>query len=215
MRPNKKNRAKVIGITGAIASGKSTAALYLKEHYGAARIDADRVGHEVLEMPKVVAELTKAFGEGILDQAGKVDRKALGHIVFEDPAMLERLNAITHPVICSEIEKRIRRFRFRSGGAPCLMLEAIELLRTPLKDLVDEVWVVWADEEAREERIMLRQGLSREEARARIRAQWPQENYIAAADCLIDGCSGLDNMYRALDELMRTRIMRSKELETE
>ncbi|HIR36124.1 MAG TPA: dephospho-CoA kinase [Candidatus Faecimorpha stercoravium] len=201
MRPSK-----VIGVTGTIASGKSTACRYLEEHYGIKRIDADQVGHEVTRSSEVVRELTKAFGKAILDSAGKLDRKSLGRIVFRDPDSLKQLNEITHPVICQQIEEEVKRFREDPGEVPCLLLEAIELLRTPLLDLVDEVWVVWAEDEIRVRRVMQRQNLTREEAEDRVRGQWSQDSYMAAADVLIDGSGSVEALYRELDRKVTERM---------
>ncbi len=190
-------QSKVIGITGSIAAGKSTVCRYLEERYGIYRLDADQVGHEMIERPNIVKELTNAFGTAILDTAGRIDRRALGGMVFTDPEKLALLNSITHPAICREIEERIR-----SRRDPLILLEAIELLRTPLKDLAGEIWVVWAEDTVRVRRIMARQGLSEAEAWDRVRGQWPQENYKKAADVLIDGGQPLEEMYRFLDRLM-------------
>ena len=190
-------QSKVIGITGSIAAGKSTVCRYLEERYGIYRLDADQVGHEMIEHPNIVKELTNAFGTAILDTAGRIDRRALGGMVFTDPEKLALLNSITHPAICREIEERIR-----SRRDPLILLEAIELLRTPLKALAGEIWVVWAEDTVRVRRIMARQGLSEAEAWDRVRGQWPQENYKKAADVLIDGGQPLEEMYRFLDRLM-------------
>ncbi len=190
-------QSKVIGITGSIAAGKSTVCRYLEERYGIYRLDADQVGHEMIERPNIVKELTNAFGTAILDTAGRIDRRTLGGMVFTDPEKLALLNSITHPAICREIEERIR-----SRRDPLILLEAIELLRTPLKALAGEIWVVWAEDTVRVRRIMARQGLSEAEAWDRVRGQWPQENYKKAADVLIDGGQPLEEMYRFLDRLM-------------
>lgn len=190
-------QSKVIGITGSIAAGKSTVCRYLEERYGIYRLDADQVGHEMIERPNIVKELTNAFGTAILDTAGRIDRRTLGGMVFTDPEKLALLNSITHPAICREIEERIC-----SSRDPLILLEAIELLRTPLKALAGEIWVVWAEDTVRVRRIMARQGLSEAEAWDRVRGQWPQENYKKAADVLIDGGQPLEEMYRFLDRLM-------------
>lgn len=195
-------QSKVIGITGSIASGKSTVCVYLEEKYGVRRLDADKAGHEVITRPEVVKELTNAFGKAILDSAGMVDRKALGSIVFADPDKLQMLNQITHPVICEDIRCKIQQYR-EQPDAPMFMVEAIELLRTPLKDMVEENWVVWADDEVRVQRIMKRQNLSEEQARNRVKSQWSQENYKAAADVLIDGGGTVEQLHAALDKLMK------------
>ena len=196
-----KRSVPVIGITGSIASGKSTAGRYLEEKCAVRRIDADQVAHKVLEEPAIVKELTNAFGKDILDKAGKIDRARLGNIVFSDPEALARLNGITHPPVCRKIQAEIEAFRLDPGNSPFLLLEAIELLRTPLKDMVDEIWVVWAEDRVRVRRVMERQHLTEEEAWARVRSQWPQEKYKAAADVLIDGGGTVEELYPKLDRL--------------
>lgn len=122
------------------------------------------MAHKVLEEPAIVKELTNAFGKDILDKAGKIDRARLGNIVFSDPEALARLNGITHPPVCRKIQADIEAFRLDPGNSPFLLLEAIELLRTPLKDMVDEIWVVWAEDRVRVRRVMERQHLTEEEA---------------------------------------------------
>lgn len=200
----------VIGITGSIASGKSTASRYLEERWAVRRIDADQVAHEILAKPAIVKELTNAFGKDILDKAGKIDRTRLGSIVFSDPEALARLNAITHPPVCRKIQADIEAFRQNPGDSPFLLLEAIELLRTPLKDMVDQVWVVWAEDRVRVGRVMQRQHLKEEEAWARVRSQWPQEKYKAAADVLIDGGGTVEELYPKLDRLREMVAERKK-----
>lgn len=127
-----KQNKPVIGITGTIAAGKSTVSRYFRDAYGIPIIDADAVGHEVLSECPVKQELTKAFGSDILDaDQGQVDRRKLGAIVFADAKALTRLNAITHPVICIRIEEAIGRTQEAEPEAPFLLVEAIELLRSP------------------------------------------------------------------------------------
>ncbi len=191
----------VIGVTGSIAAGKSTAVQYLVDKYHAVLIDADKVGHEVLDDRKMRRQLTNRFGKDILDRLGRISRKKLGAIVFADPAGLRDLNSLTHPEICRRIYERTEAIR-QEGMAPVVFIEAIELLRSPLKDMIDEVWVVWADDEVRLNRVMLRQNLTREEAEARLNAQFPQEELKAAADRLIDGGLPLEEEYRLLDRMM-------------
>ncbi|MCI8633280.1 MAG: dephospho-CoA kinase [Lachnospiraceae bacterium] len=188
MKPNKR----VLGITGTIASGKSTVSRYLEQRHHIPRIDADRVGHAVLEEKK--EELMAAFGKEILEE-GKVSRPRLGAIVFADPAKLQQLNQIMHPAICAHIEAWIRETQ-----APILAVEAIELLRSEIKDMVDEIWVVYADPEIRMKRMMQERGLSEEEARKRVQSQWDDAQYRKAADCVICGNGTLEDLYRQCDQ---------------
>ena len=131
MKPNK-----VIGLTGSIASGKSTAASILKKEYGIFCIDADQVGHEILEDPKVKARLLEAFGPDIFRDDRSVNRKALGDLVFEQEERLETLNQITHPTIIASIEERLQK---ADTTAPFLMIEAYGLLQTDLNLASSEI----------------------------------------------------------------------------
>ncbi len=190
----------VIGLTGGIASGKSAVRFFLEKKYRASTIDADVEGHRVLQSPEMLVELTKEFGTDILNEIGLVDRKKLGSIVFADPAKLSRLNEITHPAICREIARKVEDYRADRQKRPLLVLEAIELLRTPLVGLVDEVWVVDAPEDVRIERIMKRQGLTEEEAEERIARQMSAEEYAKRADWIIDGSGALPELYASLEK---------------
>lgn len=198
MKPNK-----VIGLTGSIASGKSTAASILKKEYGIFCIDADQVGHEILEDPKVKARLLEAFGPDIFRDDHSVNRKALGDLVFEQEERLETLNQITHPAIIASIEERLQK---ADTTAPFLMIEAYGLLQTDLKDMVDEVWVVGCDRKTRLRRVMERQHLTEEEAKARINGQWPDEKYRDAADVYLDG-SGTEEFLKEQCDLLMKRYV--------
>lgn len=187
-----KQNKRVIGLTGTIASGKSSAARYLEQQYGIPRIDADKVGHAVLEEQK--EKLAAAFGTGILEN-GAVSRAKLGRIVFADAAKLEQLNQITHPAICAHIERWIEE----TPGS-VLLVEAIELLRSQLKDMVTEIWVVYAEPEIRVQRMVTERGLSEKEARQRVQSQWDDAQYQSEADCVLSGSGSLEALYRQCDQ---------------
>ncbi|GFN22456.1 MAG: dephospho-CoA kinase [Thermoanaerobacteraceae bacterium] len=176
---------KVIGLTGGIASGKSTVAGILAS-LGARVIDADKIAREVVEPGKPAwEEIKSVFGEEYLRPDGTVDRRALGSLVFQDPEAREKLNAITHPRIKEEIARRLEACR-REDPAGVVVVEAALLLEAGMERTVDEVWVVTAPEEVRLKRLMERDNLSREEARRRIKAQWPEEERLRFASRVID-----------------------------
>ena len=199
-----KQNKPVIGITGTIAAGKSTVSRYFRDAYGIPIIDADAVGHEVL--------LTKALGSDILDaDQGQVDRRKLGAIVFADAKALTRLNAITHPVICIRIEEAIGRTQEAEPEAPFLLVEAIELLRSPLKDMVREVWTVCADPRVRIRRIMKRQNLTEAEAVARVQSQWSDEEYRRRAAVVFDGGGDTPALYAQCDRVYARMMEKGEE----
>ncbi len=181
-----KQNKKIIGLTGTMASGKSTAAAFFRDTAGIPVIDADQVGHEILTRPEVIQALTEAFGPQILKD-GVIVRKALADAAFVDEAHTEMLNSITHPAICGEIRQQIDAFLASDDVAPFMIIEAYGLLQSELKTMVDAVWAVGCDRRTRIRRIMQRNGLTEEEAKTRVNSQWPEEKYREAADVYLDG----------------------------
>ncbi len=183
---------KVVGLTGGIASGKSTVARFLAE-LGAAVIDADRVGHEVLKFdPEVWRELVAAFGQGILTPDSQISRERLGELVFGYPELLARLNCIVHPRITERMKFRLDNYRRQ--GVKVVVIEAALLMESGWYSLVDEVWVTVASEATILGRLRGRAGLSESEAYARIRAQLPPEERLKRADVVIDTDCSLDEL---------------------
>ena len=171
----------IIGLTGNIAVGKSLVLAQLAD-LGAATIDADAVAHAVMRAGgPAYAPVLEAFGDGILDPDGEIDRAALGAIVFADDAQLRRLEAISHPAIRREIARQIRE-----AEADVVAIEAIKLLEGGLKQLVDAVWVVNAGAARQLERLLDRRGLTRAEARKRIALQNSQAEKLRQADVVIE-----------------------------
>jgi dephospho-CoA kinase len=170
----------LIGLTGNIAVGKSTVMMLLRG-WGARTIDADRVTHEVMATPAVREAIAQAFGPGVLDAEGKIDRAALGRIVFQDPGSLSRLEAIVHPAVGPAIDTLIVAARER-----VIVIEAIKLVEAGLNRQCDALWVVTAPPEQQAVRLMQTRGLTEEEAWLRINAQSPQRAKAARADVVID-----------------------------
>lgn len=195
---------KVIGLTGGIASGKSTVSQFLKE-LGAVTIDADKVGHEAFKPDtETWREVVAAFGKEILTPDGEIDRRKLGQIVFSDSQTLARLNQIVHPRIYALIKARIEDYRRQ--GVKVVVLEApllFEVDPPSLADEVDEVWVTVAPEAMVLKRLGKKAGLSEPEARARIRSQLPSEERLKHADVVIDSDCGLDELRARVEKLWR------------
>jgi dephospho-CoA kinase len=193
---------KVIGLTGGIASGKSTISMLLKNR-GAVIIDADKIAREIMTPGKPVWHaVIEHFGRGILLDGKNIDRKKLGRIVFSDPKLLETLNSITHPAIVQEIKERLDYYRHKNEKV--VVVDAALLLEIGLDSLVDEVWVVVVDEKNQLKRLMDREkGMDLEEARNRIRAQMPLDEKIKMADKIIDNSGSIEETERQIDELWR------------
>lgn len=174
----------VIGLTGGIASGKSTAARYLADK-GAHMIDADKLGHRVYEagrsaFDKVVA----AFGTDVVGDDGEIDRRALGGKVFGSPDELKRLTDIAWPEILAMAKAEIQQARL--GGASLVVLEAAVLLEANWQSDVDEVWVVAVEPEVAIARATARDGVDETAVQARIDAQLANSERVALADVVID-----------------------------
>jgi len=183
---------KVIGITGNIASGKSTVARMF-EALGARIIDADEIARIVVE-PGAPAweEIVSEFGRDILEPDGAINRKRLADIVFGDEAKRKRLNDITHPRIRERISDLLREYE--KEGAPVVMVEATLIVeRGGLMSLIDGLIVVTADEETQIERLIRDKGYKREEAVSRLRAQMPAREKMMHGDYIIDNSGSLED----------------------
>jgi dephospho-CoA kinase len=194
----------VIGLTGGIASCKSTISEVLAER-GATIVDADKVGHEAYQpgsegWQAVVA----AFGTQIVAENGEIDRKALGALVFAEPAQRERLQAIIWPVMKRMMARRLDAFR--AEGRRVVVIEAAVLLEARWQDLVDEVWVVTVPVAVAEARVIARNGLTPEQAQARIAAQLSNEERTRQAAVVIDNSSTIAAAKARVGELWNARV---------
>ena len=198
----------VIGLTGGIGTGKSEVSRLLGE-LGAEVIEADKVAHEAYE-PGTPGwrEVVEAFGEGVLDADGRIDRKRLGGIVFDDDQTRERLNAIVHPIVRRLLEERIATLEREGTGVAVievpLLVEAIKQ-QSRWTRLLDEIWVVTAPEEEAVARVRARSGLDETAIRARIGSQATEEERIEFADAVIDNNGSLEGLRREVTNLWRER----------
>ena len=179
---------KIIGLTGGIGSGKSTAAKILSE-FGAKVIDADKVAHEVFNPgTEGLQKVVETFGEMVLNSTGEIDRKKLGEIVFNNPVALSTLNGIIHPMAYELTKSRLEECR--KLGVEVVILEVILLVEAGWDHLADEIWVMIASEDTVVQRLQVSRKLTREEILSRIHAQTTNEERIKYADVIIenDGC---------------------------
>ena len=197
-----------IGLTGPIGCGKSTVGRWLAERPGIVVIDADRVAREVLEpgTPEVAAVYAR-FGEGLRGVDGRLDRAALGRIVFGDPAVLLDLEAIVHPAVRPRILATMQEAD--ASGTEVVVVEAIKLVEGGLASLCDEVWLVICDPATQRERLIGR-GSDPRDADARIRAQRDMATEVrpqATRVIRTDGGSGRtrDDVEGLVDRLIAAR----------
>ncbi len=186
-----------IGLTGGIATGKTTVARMFAE-LGAATVDADAVYHEMLANDAVlVGRIAAAFGRQYVRADGLLERAALARLVFEDGEALRRLNAITHPALLKEVERRLAGIQ---GAARAVVLEAAVLFEMGADRLCDVVVATVARPETQVGRLMAK-GLGEDEAWARVRAQrW---DWRARAGCAIDTEASLPEVRRQVAEVWR------------
>jgi dephospho-CoA kinase len=205
-RPVEPGRPLVIGLTGNIATGKSTVADLLAQ-LGAYVIDADRVAHQVMEPGQpAYRQVVEAFGQEVTSGGGPIDRATLGQIVFSDPEALARLEHIVHPAVFERIQALLA-----GTQAPVVVIEAIKLLEAGFSlRLCHSVWVVTADRELQIERLMRSRNLSREEAILRIEAQPPQAMKVAQADVVIENSGSLAETRAQVERAWRATIANGK-----
>jgi dephospho-CoA kinase len=176
----------LIGLTGNIATGKSTVAKMLQD-LGATVIDADALVHELQRQGTPTYDaIVAAFGPSILDRAGEIDRQALGAIVFADPTQLRVLESILHPAVLIESMQRIDE-----APTSIVVYEAIKLIEAGRAEMCNALWVVTARYEVQLERLMRDRRMSEAEARQRIDAQPPQSEKIQRATVVIDNSGSL------------------------
>ncbi len=184
----------VLGVTGNIASGKSTVVRHLEE-LGAIGIDADLVYRELVGPGQpLLATLAGHFGAHIIAPDGSLDRPALGAIVFSDPGKLRELDALTHPAVIAEIDRRVEAIE-----RGVVVIDAVKLIESGHADHCDEVWVVTADTDVQVTRLMERNTLSKVEARRRVEAQPPMAPKLARADRVIENSGTIEETYAQVD----------------
>ena len=190
----------VIGLTGGIASGKSTASKILKE-LGAVIIDADKIAVEIVKNhTPAFRDIREYFGEEVVLESGEIDRKKLGDIVFNDSEALKILNNFTHPRIIEEIQKKINWYKHYTLK-DVIIVDAALLIETNLKDIVDEIWLITIDEKLQRERLIKRNNLTIEEANKRILAQMPLTEKLVYANKLINNSGDIRNLEKLMKEL--------------
>ena len=194
----------VIGLTGSIGTGKSEVARLLQA-LGAVIIDADLVGHKAYK-PNTESwrEVVKAFGDGILQPSGDIDRRKLGAIVFSDPEQLARLNGIMHPRMARMVAEELDRLR--GQGTPVAVVDAALLFEAGWDSLVDEVWVTDSPVEAVIERLQARNGLSAPEVLKRIDSQMDRSARLEKAQVVVDNSAGVAELKRTVTSIWDCRV---------
>jgi len=194
---------RLVGLTGSIATGKSTVAQLLVKH-GAALIDADLIAREVVAPGEpALAEIAARF-PGVVGKDGALDRQALGERIFNDPSEREALNRITHPRIQAKVIERTQTLA--EQHVPVVVYDAALLIENRLHEAMQGVVLVVAPPQVQRARLIARNGLSPEQADARIAAQLPQDDKRKAATWVIDNGGTLAATGAQVDALWQKLI---------
>jgi len=174
-----------IGLTGGVGAGKSRLLAFLQEKYDAFVLKADEVGHIVMEpgMP-CYAPVISLFGPEIIKTDKTLDRKRISDVVFAEAEKRQKLNEIIHPAVKDYIQEALEKEAL--AGRKIAVVEAALLLEDHYQDFLDEIWYVYADEQARIRRLRDARGYTEEKARSIMAAQMPDEDFRSHADFVID-----------------------------
>lgn len=200
------NKNPVIGLTGGIACGKTTVANML-QNLGACVIDADLMGHQILQDDiNVKRQVIEAFGKGILDDNGQIDRPKLGRIVFDSPDQLELLNGIIHPPIIEAIDAEIVK-KLTSKKCKAVVVDAALLIECNLTNIVDYVVLVHVEKGVQIQRLIER-GLSKEDAQKRMASQMLFQEKRTFADFVIYNSGTLADTEKQINQVWNSMLKR-------
>lgn len=184
----------VIGLTGNIATGKSVVRRML-EHLGAYTIDADALSHRVIAKGAPGYQpILDTFGTWLMDKDGQIDRAKLGRLVFADPQALTRLEDIVHPYVGQAVDMLIKR-----STQKVVVIEAIKLLESDLRNRCDSIWVTDAPQEVQIERLIRKRNMSREDAVQRISAQSSQNQKLAVANVVVTNTGSYEDLWKQVN----------------
>ncbi|KAB8138249.1 dephospho-CoA kinase [Gracilibacillus oryzae] len=191
----------IVGLTGNIASGKSTVSNMLAENYHFPVIDADVVSRQVVEPGEpALAAIAEIFGQEILQEDGSLNRAKLGQIVFADDVMREQLNKIVHPAVRERMQQE--KEQLLAEGNKVIVMDIPLLFENNLTYLVDKTIVVFTEESIQLKRLMERNHLSEIEARQRMNAQMDADKKKRLADEIVDNSGTMDSSRQQLGAIL-------------
>ncbi|WP_373760734.1 dephospho-CoA kinase [Streptococcus ferus] len=192
-------KAKAIGLTGGIASGKSTVSQYLKDR-GYQVLDADQLVHELQQKEgRLYQALLAYFGPVILDEAGNLDRRQLSQLIFSSPETLRKSSELQDHIIRQELRQRYEDLKRKQS---VFFMDIPLLYERQYEDWFDKVWLVYVNSDQQLSRLMARNKLSKEEALDRIQAQMSLDEKRVLADAVVDNSGSLTETYSQLDKLL-------------
>lgn len=190
---------RLIGVTGGVGAGKSSILEYIKKHYKCRIYLADEVAHLVKEKGEnCYYRLVELLGDEVLEpESGQIDKKKMAAMIFRDEELLERVNDIVHPEVRIYLEKRVEEAR-NNSEIELLFIEAALLIEAGYKDMVDEMWYIYATEEVRRKRLKESRGYSDEKISQIMEAQLSEEEFRFSCDFVIDNSGSLRKTYKQI-----------------
>ena len=193
---------KIIGITGGVGAGKSTVLDHLEKQYNACVLQADKIGHLVMEPGGICyGQVIALFGKQIINNDKTIDRKMVSDVVFAHEEMRQKLDDIIHPAVKSYILDKIEEQK--KAGCTLMIVEAALLLEDHYDAFCDKVWYIHTDQEIRIERLMSSRGYTREKAENIIARQATEGFFREHADYIIQNNGDLDETWRQIEEGIR------------
>lgn len=193
---------KIIGITGGIGAGKSTVLSILEQDYGAYCVEADKVAHKLMEPGEAAyQQIVEVFSPDILDQQKQIHRGRMSALIFQHPEKREQLNQIVHPAVKQYIRNDIERCRME-GKVAIYVLEAALLIEDGYKQICDELWYVYAEEEQRIKRLMESRGYSREKCIQILNSQSTEDFYRGNCDRMIQNDGDFENTKKQVEQFL-------------
>lgn len=197
---------RIIGLTGGIATGKSTVSDYLASRYGLPVLDADMYARQAVENgSETLDAIAHRYGSAILLPNGTLDRKQLGNIIFQDAAEKQWLEAQIHPFVRAQFARATNTFSL----SQTLVYSIPLLFEANLTHLVSEVWVVYCQPEQQKQRLMQRNQLSAADAKVRIDSQMSLEQKCEKADYVIDNTTDKKSLFTKIDQIICDTAIRT------
>ena len=190
---------RLIGVTGGVGAGKSSILAYIQKHYKCRIYLADEVAHLVKEKGEnCYYRLVELLGDEVLDaETGQIDKKKMAAMIFEDDKLLEKVNQIVHPEVKNYLEKRIQEAK-KDPEIEIMFIEAALLIEAGYKEVVDEMWYIYADESVRRKRLRESRGYSEEKISQIMESQLSEEEFRKSCDFVIDNSGTLRKSYKQI-----------------
>jgi dephospho-CoA kinase len=188
----------LIGLTGGIATGKSTVANYLATTYNLPILDADIYARDAVSVGSpILSQIAEKYGTEIILSDGNLNRAKLGEIIFHQPEERYWVEGVIHPYVRSCFDQAINE-----SSANTLILVIPLLFEANLENLVNQIWVVSCSPQQQQQRLIERNNLTAEQAAARINSQLPIAEKIARADVVLDNCGNLESLLQQIDKVL-------------